>query len=108
MTKKPKTKPKVRRITVDPADFTDTQWVEMFCAGGETVMLNDCKTSAKPFKATPEQLDDLITECRAKADRIEAGDLGIEGDEHEWAGTLRDAADKLTRISFGKEAVPNG
>ena len=107
MTKKPKTKPKVRRITVDPADFTDTQWVEMLYAGC-TLMDTDDRERSTPFKATPEQLDDLITECRAKADRIEAGDLGIEGDEHEWAGTLRDAADKLTRISFGKEAVPNG
>jgi len=83
---------------INPADFTETQWIEAFYAS--ELLPTDDFGAAEPFEATPEAISDAAACCRSKAERVRDGELG-ESDESEgvdideWGDDLDEAAGVL-------------
>ena len=97
------------RYTIDPAHFSDGEWVEIY--NGCTLMPRSYESRdwAKPFKRDKKYIT-LAIECLvSKASGVMAGELGPEdrpGANHEWANELHGAADKLSAL-IGEEMPVN-
>lgn len=108
------TKTKTQRITitVDPKDFTQSQWEEMYNVSEQCsarrIVKEERYHCAKPHKLTIPQIYKLVTELRTYAKSIKAGQLGSEdyrGQDKEWITDLLSAANKLEGYSLGVDSI---
>lgn len=98
-------KPKVQ---INPADFSDVQWRELFYCS-TLLPGKDDREKCAPFLATAAKVKEAIADLQAKAKRILSGGLDFKIEEadaeyieaqklenREWAHTLRAAAKILS------------
>ncbi len=89
--------------TVDPTDFTPSQWREVFyCSELIPRQFGNCSgdshEEAKPFDATCDDIAQAALCCRNKAEGLEDGTSVLcspgddDVDEEEWADELNEAA----------------
>ena len=78
-------------ITIDPKDFTASQWVEAYYAG--TALTQDRHHKAGKVKRTREQVEELARCCRSKAKNLPPG--GSRSENAEWRASLTGAAQVL-------------
>lgn len=94
----PKTKLRSKLITIDPKDFTSSQWVEMYNASGCCDYMgrgNEKHHHAKAVKVSKAVCLQMAGWCEGMAERVRDGEYG-ESDEtvniDEWADQLDQAA----------------
>lgn len=95
------------RYTIDPADFTDTEWGELYYASQITPRRYEFRDDAKPFRRTKKQIRLAIMCAENKAESISLGLLGKEdepGQDAEWIQSLESAAKKL-RLLIGPDRI---
>ncbi len=95
------------KFTVNPNDFSQSQWEELYNAAD--LLKVELHHKAKPFKATRDAIEQAAHSCRTKAQGVLNGELGIEGNEGEWADDLTEAAGVLeSYIGIGGPCVTCG
>jgi hypothetical protein len=90
---------------INPADFSETQWIEAFYAS--ELLPGDDYSAAEPFEASAEAVSEAAACCRSKAERARDGELGEsdkgEGvDIEDWADDLDEAAAVLEAYLGGE------
>jgi hypothetical protein len=77
----------MERITIDPADFSESAWVELYNACQLMPRTYEQRHHAKPFKRGKGQIETAVLCCRNKAERVK--------NDAEWAFDLNAAAEQL-------------
>lgn len=91
----------MKRYTIDPKDFTEGQWVEIYNASTIMPRTYERKLEAKPFKRPRKHIELAIMCLVNKADYVLEGGFGPEnhaGENEEWAEELRQAAGSLRQV----------
>jgi hypothetical protein len=97
------------RLTIDPADFSESAWAELYNACELMPRTYEKKDKAKPFKRAKGQIQTAVLCCLNKAEHIRQGGLGPEscrGENRDWAFDLDAAAEQLQCILEADEKVP--
>ena len=89
----------MERLTIDPADFSEGAWEELYNACGLTPRTLEAKHNARPFKRAKGQIITAIQCCQNKAEEK------LAEDEMEWAFDLNAAAEQLQHILEQDEKV---
>jgi hypothetical protein len=90
-----------KRFTIDPANFTDGQWEELYNASLIMPRTYEIRDKAKPFNRPRRYIDLAIHCCLNRCASIADGELGPEshcGEDEEWIADLQGAADILREL----------
>ena len=71
-----------RSVYIDPDDFTESQWTEMYYSSDYAAHILKAETRRKApnqIHCTRKNVLDLAADCRERAQYIRDGNLGIEG-----------------------------
>ena len=80
----------MQRYTIDPANFTDGQWEELYNANQMMPRTYEARHTAKPFKRPKKSIRLAILACHNRAEEVR----GLHDDET-WAADLEAAAETL-------------
>jgi hypothetical protein len=98
----------MERLTIDPDDFSESAWAELYNACELMPRTYEKQSNAKPFKRAKGQIHTAILCCLNKAEHIRQGGLGPEsrrGENSDWAFDLDAAAEQLQTILESDEKV---
>lgn len=85
-------------VILDPARFTDEQWMEAFYAGA--TLYSEHRAAHKVRQVPVALLKRWAEYCRIKANNLPPG--GTPSEDARWKRTLRDAANTFENLARGK------
>jgi hypothetical protein len=83
----------MKRITIDPASFTDGQWEEFYNASGLMPRSYEARRNAKPFRRARYQIETAVQVLTNRAAEVMA-----MHDDQQWTDDLTAAADTLQEL----------
>ena len=83
----------MKRYAIDPAQFTDGEWEELYNASTITPRTMEARSSARPFHRPRKSIELAIECCINRADEVRE-----MHDDDEWAEDLSNAALRLREI----------
>ena len=83
----------MKRYTIDPAQFSDGEWEELYNAATLTPRTMEARSSARAFRRPRKHIELAIEACINRADEVRE----MHNDD-DWADDLSAAASRLREI----------